>query len=162
MIVLTVVGLPAPQGSKSVINGRVVEGKSAAQRANLAAWRDAVRAECRRWLEEHPQPPIDEPVSLTLRFRFPPVASDPYRLRHATLPDVDKCTRATFDALVQGGLLKDDSRVWEARVRKMYAQEGESVGCDILLQPEGWREAHSRRVLKRRAAEARKAARAAS
>lgn len=140
----------------------MVDGTSPTGRANLAAWRDAVRAACRDWLEEHPQQPLDEPVSVAMMFRFPLPSSDPYRLRHATAPDASKVARSTEDALVQGGLLKDDRLIWRLNVSKTYAQEGEPIGCDVSITPEGWREAHMRSELKKRAKEAKAAARNAA
>lgn len=161
MIHLHVIGLPAQQGSKTRMpNGAMVDGNSPKARANLGAWRQAVRAECRRWLEQHPAEPLAEPVELHLAFTFPQVASDPYRTAHVNTPDLDKLLRSTFDALVQGGMLVDDRKIWKVAAEKRYCWPGEPAGCAITIEPQGAIEAQVRESRKQQAAEARKATRA--
>lgn len=160
-ITLTVVGIPASQGSKvQMPNGVMLDGTSTKARAALRDWRKAVADEARRWLAEHPQPPISEPVDLTVSFRFAPVASDPYRTLHATYPDASKVLRATEDALTASGLLKDDRIISDLRVSKRYCMDGEAAGCTIRVLRLGSYESGWRAIKKRAAAEARKAARA--
>lgn len=157
-ITLTVVGLPAPQGSKTRMpNGAMVDGGSSATgRANLRAWRSSVKRAAQDWLATHPQAPLAEPLDLTITFWFPLPKSDPYRTLHATAPDASKLLRSTEDALVHGGLLADDRFVSDAVVRKRYAH-GRPVGADIEIRRNGHWEASCRDYLKR-AARARKAA----
>lgn len=162
-ITLTIVGLPAPQGSKTRMpNGAMVDGTSKTGRANLAAWRDAVRGECRAWLADHPASPLAEPLALHVTFRFPLPKGDAYRWHHVSAPDLDKLVRGVFDSLVQGGMLADDRYVSELLTTKRYAQAGESIGADVTIGPLGWQEARHREQAKADAAEARKLARAAS
>jgi Holliday junction resolvase RusA-like endonuclease len=161
-IVLQVYGKPAPQGSKSayVRGGRaiVVEGSSKSGRASHAAWRQAVATATRDYLTEHPRPVIQEPVEVLMSFRFAPVASDPHRTAHTQRPDLSKIVRATEDALVDGGLLKDDSCIFSLTASKLYSPL-ESSGCSILIRLHGSREALNREVSKGCARLAKKQAR---
>jgi Holliday junction resolvase RusA-like endonuclease len=162
-ITLQVVGVPASQGSKTRMpNGAMVEGSTAKARAALKSWRTAVADAARLFLAENPRPPIAEPVMLIQEFRFPPVASDPYRTFVATTPDASKIQRSTEDALVHGGLLADDRFIvsWSGVMR--YAAEGEAVGVTLSLELLGEMERKRRDERKASAAEARKLARRAS
>ena len=162
MIVLDVIGLPAPQGSKTVMRGYAVEGSSETGRANLKEWRRAVADAARRYLETSPRAPLAEALYLVVEFRFPLPASDRHRWRHTTKPDLSKLIRSTEDALVHGGLLKDDSCVWKLDIEKRYAHGDETVGALIKIQPHGLAESQFRDDSKRQAAVERKAARRAS
>lgn len=157
MIVLDVVGLPAPQGSKTKTRFGVIEGSSDTGRASLKAWRESVRNAAQDWLAEHPQSPLDQPLSVRMDFRFPLPSGDPHRFLHTVKPDLDKCVRASLDALVHGGLLKDDSRVCEVKALKTYARPGETVGCTISVNLIGWVEAEKRSESKAAAKAARSA-----
>lgn len=152
---LQVFGTPAPQGSKSayIRGGRaiVVEGTSKTGRASHAAWRQAVATAARDYLEAHPGASFSEPVAVTITFRFAIVASDKYRLRHTTKPDIDKLVRTCFDALKDGGLLADDSQVWSVLARKRYALITESPGATIYVDPCGRAEQESRESRKQAA-----------
>lgn len=163
MIVLDVVGLPAPQGSKTAFQrgGKVVMvdgGSSKTGRAKLASWRQSVRNAAQAWLALHPQAPLDEPLSMALHFRFPLPATDPHRSWHRVAPDLDKLVRAVFDSLVHAGLLKDDSVVCELEATKMYAALGEAVGCTVAVSSLAEAEREAREHSKAAAKEARKAA----
>lgn len=116
-----VIGLPAPQGSKSAVTiggkARIIEGKTTAQRAKHKAWRNDV-AQTARDLTTHPDPTIrvDQytgPTEMTIQFWMPRPKSRPKKHHgwHTTRPDKDKLLRATLDGLVQGGILADDSLV---------------------------------------------------
>jgi Holliday junction resolvase RusA-like endonuclease len=154
-ITLDVVGVPAPQGSKTamVIGGhaRVVEGTSASGRMKHKSWREGVTMAARDWLTEHPQPPLCEPVRVKILFRFPLPGSDKYRTRHAQTPDIDKILRSTFDALVVGGILKDDSFIYEVSATKLYAHGDFPVGASIRIYPCGYDEKLDREFQKARA-----------
>lgn len=108
-----VIGLPAPQGSKSAVvrGGRaiMVEGKTDGQRAKHTSWRDSVAAAAR---EAAPSgEPLSGPLQIDVLFRMPRPASRPksHHGWHVTMPDKDKLLRATFDALQVGGLVANDS-----------------------------------------------------
>lgn len=161
-IVLEVVGVPAPQGSKTKTRFGVIEGSSATGRASLAEWRRAVADTARIWVYQHNALPLAEPVRVSIVFRFQLPAGDQYRTLHCTKPDIDKTVRSTFDALVHGGLLADDSRVCSLSAEKRYARPGETVGATVEVEPLGWYEAQQRDRLKTAAAESRRTAKAAS
>lgn len=163
MIRLHVIGLPSTQGSKTRMpNGHMVDGTSPRARANLGAWRQAVRAECRKWLGANPQAPLAEPVAVSLSFSFPATASNPHRFWHVSVPDVDKIIRSTLDALVQGAVLADDRYVCRVVADKAYCNPDEPAGCTVVVTSLAEDEEQKRSDRKQRAKDARKAARAAS
>lgn len=151
-----VVGIPAPQGSKSafvrkgtdgVARAVVVEGGSSTGRRAVAAWRDAVAGAVGPVMEalEHA---IDEPVAVRLDFRMPLPSTDQLRTRHDRQPDIDKLVRSTLDGLVMGGLLVDDARVCELAVTKRYARGAVPTGARIEVMPLGTHEAADRATLR--------------
>lgn len=119
---LDVVGSPASQGSHAIMNGRIVQVNSAKHKA----WRKAIVDQCPKDFE-----PIDEPCELIVNF---------YLERPATVkrgspsvpPDLDKLIRSVGDALVVGGVLKDDSRIVRLSARKIYAN-GIAPGASIRV-----------------------------
>lgn len=158
MIRLDVVGLPAPQGNKTVMpNGAMVEGKTKAGRAKIRSWRAAVAEAATDWLDEQEKAagerpaPLDGPISMHIDFRFPSVASDPHRQRHTTSPDVDKILRATFDPLTHARIIHDDSRVWKVTVSKRYAAGTETIGATIEIESDAFLEDSFRDASKTRA-----------
>lgn len=156
MIRLQVIGLPAPQGSKTRMpNGVMVDGTSKTGRANLTEWRRAVADAARSHMAEHEADRISGPCAVTLHFTFPRTASDPYRFWHRTKPDIDKVIRSTMDALVAGGLLADDSLVCQLDAHKSY---GDMPGARITVSDLTVDEANLRAGAKARAAAARKQA----
>jgi len=118
-------------------HARVVEGTSKTGRMKHKSWREGVTMAVRDWLVQHPQSPLCEPVRVNICFRFPLPASDKYRTRHAQTPDIDKILRSTLDALVVGGLLKDDSFIYAVHATKLYAHGDFPVGATIHLFPCG-------------------------
>jgi Holliday junction resolvase RusA-like endonuclease len=119
-----VVGLPAPQGSKTRMpNGALLEGASATGRKAHKAWRQSVAEVARELAEDRP---FDGALTLDVVFRFPMPQSRPKTVRalgssapKTTKPDIDKLLRSTLDALTDGGLLADDARICEVRARKI-------------------------------------------
>lgn len=154
---LEVTGLPAPQGSKSAYvnkaTGRavVVDGKGPGRLA-LQAWRTAVAETCRAELERLPASPMTGPLAVTIRFRFPPTKSDPYRFWHSTKPDLDKLVRSTFDALKLGGVIADDSMICKLTTLKRYINDSETSGCSISIESLANEESEIRESRKQRAA----------
>jgi crossover junction endodeoxyribonuclease RusA len=129
-----VFGDPASQGSKSVINGHTVEGRSTGQRAKLRSWRTAVaEAASTAW----DGPPIDGPVSLSVRFvlRRPSGARKGDRWQ-AKRPDIDKLLRSTLDGLVSSGVIVDDSRIACLTATKTLAYPDRPwTGAQITITP---------------------------
>lgn len=120
-LLVTVFGLPAPQGSKRHVGrGVMVESSKA-----VKPWREAVKAAARdvvgpEWV------PLDEPLAVSIVFTMPKPASAPKRRRTWPMrtPDLSKLIRSTEDALTDGGIWWDDARVvayWETR--KAYPGE---------------------------------------
>lgn len=147
---IRVTGTPIPQGSKtaSVIKGRAILRD--ANDAKLKPWRAHVDATARDAMRYHDT--ITGPVRVWLTFAFPRPTSH-YRTgrnaellkdtapRAATshgLGDVDKLTRAVFDALTTAQVWTDDALVIDTRVRKFYAGEHPDApptpGVDIVLE----------------------------
>ncbi len=113
-----VLGLPAPQGSKTRMpNGAMVEAGSASGRLRHKDWRTAV-ADAAREVAEHDDvaAPLDGPLGLSVEFRFPMAQSRPKAVRalgrawKVSKPDTDKLLRSVGDALTVGGLIVDDAR----------------------------------------------------
>lgn len=98
-------GIPAPQGSKRVFRGRVVE-----QSQRVKPWRDmvtraaAIAADAAGLLG-----PLSPPYAVDLWFYIPKPRTT--RAAHPVAPaigDLDKIVRACCDALTASGLIRDD------------------------------------------------------
>lgn len=110
-------GTPVPQGSKRIVptarGPRLVDTTG----ERLKAWRRSV-ADAIGW---H-RPPVEGPVFVHLQFWLPV----PAKSRHAypVRPDLDKLTRAVFDALTMSGVIGDDSQVVDVRAGKGWHPGG--------------------------------------
>jgi len=108
-------GKPIPQGSVNVYGGRVVSVKP-----ELRRWRDSIRAAL---LTKHEGEPLDGPISVALAFQISPPQRPRWPLP-AVKPDLDKLTRAVFDALstttTQAGVITDDARIISMTAAKTY------------------------------------------
>jgi crossover junction endodeoxyribonuclease RusA len=140
-VVVEVVGVPAPQGSKRHV-GRGVMVESSKR---VKPWREAVK-----WavLEQHGAgEPLDGALELVITFRLPRPAShyrsgaNAHLLRDsaprwpATRPDVDKLQRSTLDALGEAGVWRDDSQVVRVVATKAYADRDRPAGALITVVP---------------------------
>ena len=136
MIQIEVFGGPAPQGSKKVIRGRVIEASK-----KLKPWRLAIAKAVEATL------PADHniilgPVKVEVEFYLPRPATIKQGKRALPIvpPDVDKLARGLLDGLNQGldgkantgRLWADDSIVCELVARKFYADEVPS-GAKITI-----------------------------
>ena len=117
-----VLGVPAPQGSKTVMpGGFLVEGSSKTGRAKHKAWRGAVADVARDVADDEP---YDGALQVSISFRLPMPASRPVKVRtvgiwpKSTKPDIDKLIRSTLDGLTDGGLIVDDARIFALDVEK--------------------------------------------
>lgn len=152
VLTITVLGIPAPQGSKKgyVRGGRAVLVESSKK---VAPWREAVKWATRRAM---PMPDMvlahnanvamfDGPVEVIVTFRLPrpkyhfgtgrnahllKAAAPPYP---AGVPDVDKTLRSTLDGLGESGLWRDDAQVVHADAWKVYADH-EPPGATIVVR----------------------------
>lgn len=115
-----IIGLPAPQGSKSAVmiggKARLIEGKGSAGRNRHKDWRTTVASVARDVADTTPEAPLDGPLHLDVIFRFPMPASrkkaDLARgwAWKTSAPDLDKLVRTLGDGLTAGGLIRDDAR----------------------------------------------------
>lgn len=123
-------GNPAPQGSKNVFNGNVVESSK-----RVKPWRRDIAAAARRALS-----PRTGPISLKLLFVMKrPAAlpkSKPTPPCIKRVGDIDKVTRAVLDALT-GVAYQDDSQVTELAVRQRTAEIDEPPGVKITVDVDG-------------------------
>jgi len=138
LIQIEVFGEPAPQGSKRVYNGRIVEAGS----KKLKPWRAAIAEACFDLLNEQ-HTLITGPVKVEVDFYMPRPATVTRSKRPMPIvpPDVDKLCRSLLDGLNQGhdtgkvgdGILYgDDSQVVELIARKHYADDREP-GAKIVI-----------------------------
>jgi crossover junction endodeoxyribonuclease RusA len=118
---LEVFGLPAPQGSKRIMRGRLIEASG----DKLKRWRKAIAAAC-----ELPElgSPILGPVAVTVTFYLPRPASVKFSKRPFPIvpPDLDKLARGVLDGIGQSEKIwGDDSQVIELFAYKEYADNRE-------------------------------------
>ena len=143
-MIITVRGVPAPQGSKRHVGGgRMVEMSKA-----VGPWREAVRAETQA--QRNTRTFITgTPVEVHVTFVLPRPKGHHRTGRNAHLlkpsappypagrPDLDKLARAVLDGLTAGGAWKDDSQVAVLQLAKVYAEDGEAPGCTIFVKELG-------------------------
>jgi crossover junction endodeoxyribonuclease RusA len=120
---IRIYGDPAPQGSKRVFNGRVVE--AAGQK--LKVWRKAIAAACQNKVtEEHSL--LLGPVRVEVEFYLPRPVSVTIKKRALPIvpPDLDKLLRGLLDGIGQSEVIwGDDSQVVQIDAVKLYADETE-------------------------------------
>ena len=117
----TVAGRPKPKGSlRHIGNGRLVE------QVNGTPWRRAVRDAASDALRD--AEPLAGPLRVEAAFTFPkPTAAPKRRITWPTTRasgDIDKQLRNLFDALVDSGVMHDDSQIIEVTAAKRYPFEG--------------------------------------
>lgn len=129
------IGIPAPQGSKTIGRyGQLIESSKA-----LKPWRELIIADAK---EQGVTEPIDRPIGVALVFCFPrpkrhfttngQIKANAPRFK-TTRPDLDKCTRAVLDSLTLAGMIKDDSLVYSITVYKRYCSQNEDPGVHITV-----------------------------
>ena len=121
-------GRPIAQGSKRHV-GRGILVESA---KDLGPWRERVALAAHNAMNG--QPLLDGPISLVLEFVLPRPKSAPKRSTPPAVkrPDVDKLTRACFDALT-GVIFSDDAQVIDIYASKRIAEIGETAGAHISV-----------------------------
>lgn len=137
-LIITVVGTPAPQGSKRHIGGgRMVESSKA-----VGPWRETVAWRAHTTARKVGWTPTRRPYSVTIEFRLamPKSRRKTDRVRgwcwSTVQPDLDKLARSTLDALVTGGALIDDAHVTHLRVEKLETTGTHSTpGATIIITP---------------------------
>jgi Holliday junction resolvase RusA-like endonuclease len=120
---IRIYGDPAPQGSKRVFNGRIVEASG----NKLKVWRKAIAAACQNLVtEEHLL--LLGPVRVEVEFYLPRPASVTIKKRALPIvpPDLDKLLRGLLDGIGQSEVIwGDDSQVVQIDAAKLYADETE-------------------------------------
>ena len=132
-ISFSVVGEPAPQGSKrNVGHGIMIEASKA-----VKPWREAVKWAAVEAIAGRPRPLLGSAkgAALFLEVEFflrrPKSVKDKYPGKR---PDIDKLLRSTMDALTQAGVYRDDSQVVDTHMSKRYADSTRSVGAYITVE----------------------------
>jgi Holliday junction resolvase RusA-like endonuclease len=115
-------GLPVPQGSMKVINGRVIHNKG----SELAAWRSAIALTAR----QKGARPLTDPMYIHIKFYLPKPRTVK-RLHPSVAPDLDKLIRAVLDGLTAIAYV-DDGQVVSIVAEKAY---GERIGADVSIGP---------------------------
>lgn len=132
-VTFEVIGLPAPQGSKT----RMPSGVMVEANKRTKPWRDSVAAAAREQADVAGM--LDGPLVLQVCFRFPMPASRPKAVRargeawKKSTPDLDKLVRAVGDALTQSGLIADDARI--VRVVAEKVEVSDWTGAVIAVGP---------------------------
>lgn len=142
----TVIAIPKPQGSKRafVVKGKNDEKARAivvdSDKDPLKSFREAVRATA----VEQGTEMLTGPVRVVLAFALPkPKAAERGPRRYPigrNAGDVDKLTRAVFDALTDAHVWADDSQVCQAKVSKDYPGEflsayQDAPGVFVIVEP---------------------------
>jgi len=146
MIVIRVIGTPAPGGSKSAFpmpSGRIRMVDAGGKRNKL--WRSCCEAYARRQIGS--TPPLSGPLSVSFEFIMPrpkshfrsvkkqPVLRDDSPRHHTQAPDRTKLVRSTEDALT-GICWVDDSQIVSGRdISKRWADPGEEPGAIVTIEP---------------------------
>ena len=149
-----VFGMPAPQGSKKFVGtNKAGRGILVESSKKVKPWRQDVKAAastvaallCARTDLGGVAVPIDGPLWVSMVFTMPKPASRPKRKRSYpdTKPDLSKLARSTEDALVDAGLIRDDSRIVEyVRLAKVFPNEDpqalRSPGVSITIYVPDW------------------------
>lgn len=127
-----VLGEPAPQGSKNVYRGHVVDASK-----KTKPWREAVVGEVLRQGEGlNLHGPLV--VRIDFRFRRPKAHYLKTGLRPGAptyvmrTPDLDKLCRSTLDGLVQAGVMLDDKQVVILHAQKTYTEDAQ--GARIVIE----------------------------
>lgn len=134
-VVVEVIGLPAPQGSKKgFLNKHTGKVSMTESSSRVRPWREAVKQATLDVLQSAEAPAFGRgtAVGVMVTFLLPRPASHFRTGANATLlrdaapawpagrPDVDKLLRSTLDALGEAGVWHDDSQVVEVLAVKRY------------------------------------------
>ena len=142
-ISIRVVGIPAPQGSKTLTRwGAMIEASK-----KVKPWRTDVKAAA---LNCYSSGALNLPVKAEMEFVFPRPKSHYGTGKNADVlkpsapkycvsrgnGDIDKLSRSTLDGLsvsAGGSVLEDDSLVVELNTKKRYVKKNELPGAYIAI-----------------------------
>lgn len=116
-VVIDVLGVPAPQGSKRafVVGNRAVITEDSKK---TAPWRDSVSAA--GVVAMAGSAAFDGALRVEIEFRMPRPRSVK-RAHPSVKPDVDKLARAVLDSLSAAAVIVDDARIVSLTAEKVYA-----------------------------------------
>lgn len=125
----TAYGDPAPQGSKNVYNGRLVESSK-----KLKPWRAAVAdAVFRAMMATGDERQFTDPVLVRATFYLPRPRTVKRELPSVP-PDLDKLQRSLGDALsIDSQVLQDDSLIVRWETSKVYADD-QDAGVRVAIR----------------------------
>lgn len=126
---MTIAGEPAPQGSKRIIKGRLVEASS----AKLRKWRKAIADSCMDYAQQNI---LLGPVHVEVNFYLTRPKSVQFSKRPLPIvpPDLDKLCRGLLDGIGQSEVIwGDDSQVVSLSARKYYADQHEP-GAEVVIR----------------------------
>ncbi len=128
MIEFEVFGRPAPQGSKTIMRGRLVESSK-----YLPAWRKAI-AEAATKAQAESGFFSNQPLEMSVIFYLPRPKSIKSSARELPVvpPDLDKLARAIGDSCT-GVLYNDDAQIVSLQLTKVYDDEHEA-GAIVTLE----------------------------
>lgn len=121
MIAIEVFGVPIPKGStRAFVPKGWTRPIVTSDNAKTKPWQESITQAA---IEARgAAPPIEEPVSLVVRFYLPRPKTAPKRVCvPAKKPDLDKLLRALKDGLTRGGIYRDDAQVVEIKASKAFA-----------------------------------------
>jgi Holliday junction resolvase RusA-like endonuclease len=121
----TVIGLPAPQGSKRFV-GFAANGRAKMMEAskNVKPWREAIAAVAS---DAYSGPPLDGPLGLIIEFRLTRYKSTRKdAVWQISQPDASKLLRSTEDALQTAGVVVDDSRFCFETIMKVFSDRDDA------------------------------------
>ena len=129
-IELEILGDPAPQGSKRIIYGRIVEASS----EKLKKWRRAIADDCieARQTQDYF---FTDAVEVTAIFYLPrPKSVKPDKREYPIVPpDLDKLARGLLDGIGQSQMIwGDDSQVIKLSVQKHY-DDKHPTGASVII-----------------------------
>lgn len=131
-LTIDVIGVPAPQGSKSFKGMRGGKPILVESSKKVAPWREAVERAARARIALTGWTTLDGPIVLSILFWLPPPKTMPRgRVLPTTYPDLSKIVRSTEDALTTAGVWADDARVIELHARKFYGTQ--MIGARIVV-----------------------------
>lgn len=113
-------GTPRPQGSKLLVRGRMIESSR-----GLSAWRRTVAMAALAARQEGGYLALKGPVRVDVAFHL--------RRPLTAKPDIDKLARAVLDALVDAGVLEDDSQVCWLHAWKEAVTYSEEQGATVFV-----------------------------
>lgn len=126
----TVFGDPAPQGSKNVYNGRLVEASK-----KVKPWRAAIAKEVfKTFVMTGDDRQFTDPVEVRATFYLPRPKTVKRELPSVP-PDLDKLQRALGDALsIDAQVLADDALIVRWETSKLYADNPADSGVRVAIR----------------------------